>query len=49
MEITEHQWALENVEEELISKDLTLDYSQWSLHTAKRFFIQSIFSYGLVP
>ncbi|CAI9572706.1 unnamed protein product [Staurois parvus] len=28
MEITEHLWALENVEEELISKDLALDYSQ---------------------
>nr|DBA21264.1 TPA: hypothetical protein GDO54_017936 [Pyxicephalus adspersus] len=28
MEITEHQWALENVEEELISKDLVLDYSK---------------------
>ncbi|KAM9326779.1 ER membrane protein complex subunit 3-like [Gastrophryne carolinensis] len=28
MEITEHHWALENVEEELISGDLVLDYSQ---------------------
>ncbi|XP_018428678.1 PREDICTED: ER membrane protein complex subunit 3-like [Nanorana parkeri] len=28
MEITEHKWALENVEEELISKDLVFDYSQ---------------------